>query len=320
MCGIAGYSISKTDAPHVNARAMAQDLLRAIESRGRDASGIAWSVQDKVWFQKEAITASKLAPLLESGQARTLIAHTRWATQGSPDDNGNNHPIHVDGLVGVHNGVINNDDALFRDIGCARQAKVDTEAIFALLRYGPGTVKGNDAHATELLPLLRGRAAIAWITTHDAPGTLHLARVSDSPLVIAQSDGGSLVFASTEHAVREAMRKEKLTVNYVQHVPEGTYLRVVYGRIHDVLRFDVPKSLPAWKANYTKASPMTSMPTASTTQKPASTTTNVTPAPTGTTTPQTPQKPTQSSGGGLTKAQRRANAKRRHHQNRVSGK
>ena len=48
----------------------------------------------------------------------------------------NNHPIRHGSVVGIHNGIIENDDALLARYGIERaepQMTVDSEAIFALM-------------------------------------------------------------------------------------------------------------------------------------------------------------------------------------------
>lgn len=234
MCGIAGFSLSKRDqAKGISAR-LARELALAIEHRGRDATGIGWTQADDdgtptVWVQKDNVTARALAPHFEIGRkVRTCIVHTRFATQGAPEDNLNNHPIERPGLLMVHNGVVRNDDDLFAMLDTERFGEVDSEAAAALLQHGPNIWHG--AEPTDLLPLVRGSAALAWLNLDD-PHTLHLARHAGSPLVVAGTVGGSLLFASEQHALRRAAMAAGLLVTWSQSISEGTYLVVKRGRV-----------------------------------------------------------------------------------------
>jgi glucosamine 6-phosphate synthetase-like amidotransferase/phosphosugar isomerase protein len=238
MCGIAGFSLSDS-TNNIDATALATALLHGIEERGRDAAGVAWhdTADGQVWIHKNDVKASLFTPSIDIGAARTAICHTRAATKGSPTQNVNNHPIEHHGIVGVHNGMIWNDDSIFDDLQCERTAKVDSEAAFALIARGPELY---DAPLDELLPLLKGSATLAWMDV-DEPDVLHLARVSQNPLIVAQSQTGSLLFASTRKTVLEAAMQTGFRIKYINDLPEGSHLRVKAGRITDVQRFTVAR-------------------------------------------------------------------------------
>lgn len=229
MCGIAGVSLHPNE--NVNATDLTRALLLGIEERGWHATGVAWADTDgDVWLVKDAVTASEFVKSDHApADTRTVLAHTRWATKGAVENNANNHPIDVGGIVGIHNGCLSNDDELFAKLGKDKRiAQVDSEAIFAhLLHSGLSTA--------DALQDLRGSAAIGWLEVEDG-NTLHLARVSSSPLVLAFTDKGSLLFASTAKALTNAAVLTGLTlVGDPVSVPEGTYFQVRDGKVvaHD---------------------------------------------------------------------------------------
>lgn len=224
MCGIAGASLAPTDS--IDSRRLAVSLLLGIEDRGRHATGVAWNNDDEIWVCKDAIPASEFVTGVHvPSESRTFIAHTRWATQGSPTNNDNNHPIDVRGIVGVHNGCMWSDDLLFDLIGPEKRiAQVDSEAIFAFLLHS----KLPTREALEMLT--SGSAAIAWFNLNDTD-TLNLARVSSSPLILARTSNGSLLFASTREALQRAADKNGLTISMFTTVEEGTFLQVREGEI-----------------------------------------------------------------------------------------
>lgn len=245
MCGIAGFSLAPNERCYPTR--LAAVMLKAIEHRGPHATGAAWvdPKTGQVWVHKDALTASSFIKHLDLRGGRTAILHTRWATKGDPSNNDNNHPIDVTGVVGVHNGQIANDDAIFEALGARakREAQVDSEAIFAALKAE------REAEAFTVLTTLKGTAAVAWFDV-DTDGfnhsrTLHLARVKGSPLWIGTTPKGSTVFASTLGAIKAAAEEMNTTLTYRHEVEEGTYLRV---RLGTVSKWDaIPGILPTVK-------------------------------------------------------------------------
>ena len=119
MCGIAGFCINDADHKKLKTRSIAKSLLLAIQERGEDATGAAWSENDNgkpaLFYAKSDMPAHEFIESLDDlmpRYTRTAILHTRWATKGDPADNDNNHPIVVGNTVGIHNGVITNDNSV----------------------------------------------------------------------------------------------------------------------------------------------------------------------------------------------------------------
>lgn len=225
MCGIAGASLAPQET--VNSRELATALMLRIEERGRHATGVAWvDGNDETWVTKGAVPAKDFVKGAHvPNTARTFIAHTRYATHGATSDNRNNHPIDVEGIVGIHNGVVWNDKDLFELIGEEKRiAEVDSEAIFA-------TILHSGLEITDTLELVDGSAAVAWYAESDTPRTLNLARIHSSPIVVGVTEKGSVLFASTERAVRGAATAVNLPLAAVYNLPEGIYHRILDGEV-----------------------------------------------------------------------------------------
>lgn len=254
MCGIGAFQIVGGECDPAQ---VARVLLRLLEVRGRDASGVAWHDNGETYIQKAAIAGSVLARQLDKSVGTTGIVHTRWATQGSPKQEANNHPIDASGVVGVHNGHCSNDDELIRMCeGYKRKGQVDSEAIFALIAHGP-----KDLKLRERLAKVRGGAALFWLRTGDTKQRLHVARLQSSPLVLGMTKGGSIVGASTEPILRETAKRCGLVFDVVHTLPEGTYMRCEDGRIAETQEVRIQRewsfALPDYSRRSTYTAPAT---------------------------------------------------------------
>ncbi len=229
MCGIAGYSLSP-DSP-LGRTLAAQALLAGIAERGADAVGYASRGEgEPVSVTKLRGGASALLDEIAVPQdAVHVLIHVRDHTKGHPGVVANNHPIRHGAVVGVHNGVIENDDELLARYGIDRHepgTTVDSEAIFALM-----ALRRNDPRGLEEL---RGAMATAWLDERD-PERLYLARGVARPLWLG-STRGALFFASTRRAlaILEAALHMRLATREVR---EGRILEVRDGAVTRERRF-----------------------------------------------------------------------------------
>ena len=220
MCGISGVLVSPSDLARVQVDEVVALLTREMESRGKEATGIArLTVSNRIRLTKAPVVASTFLakhPGIGAG-CRLVISHTRQSTQGSPKDNINNHPIVCGDIIGVHNGMVHNDYELYRTYGWNRAGKVDSEAIFAAI---------NHLGAVEGLEELEGSIACAWMDKTDL-GALWIARHTHSPMHVGISEGGSVIFASTNAAVAKAavLFPGGITIDPIK---EGVILRCVH--------------------------------------------------------------------------------------------
>ena len=195
MCGIAGYSL-RPGSP-LDRTLVAQTLLAGIAERGADAVGYAYrdpASSDPVVVKQRTPASELLDRIAVAPRASELLVHVRDYTKGHPSIAANNHPVSHGPVVGIHNGIILNDDALLAGQGCARVEPgmtVDSEAIFA--------VAAHSASDPRALEVLRGAMAAAWLDRRE-PGVMHLARGVGRPLWVGEGPDG-VFFASTENAL-----------------------------------------------------------------------------------------------------------------------
>ncbi|OLC04214.1 MAG: glutamine--fructose-6-phosphate transaminase (isomerizing) [Gemmatimonadetes bacterium] len=180
MCGIVGYIGPRQAAP------ILLEGLRRLEYRGYDSAGVAVQNGGGVAVRKLAGRVQGLRDALarEPLAGTSGIAHTRWATHGAPTTR-NAHP-HVDcrdRIAVVHNGIIENADALraaLERTGHRFRTETDTETLAHLIEEAAGTTL-EERVATALGDVV-GTYGLAAISAEE-PGKIVVAR-QGSPVLL----------------------------------------------------------------------------------------------------------------------------------------
>ncbi|MDP5210492.1 glutamine--fructose-6-phosphate transaminase (isomerizing) [Microbulbifer sp. 2205BS26-8] len=181
MCGIVGALAQR------NVTEILLEGLRRLEYRGYDSAGVCLRNGDgRLQLRKSLGKVADLEAKLQErpAEGHQGIAHTRWATHGVPS-NENAHP-HMSGPIAlVHNGIIENHQALrceLQEKGYQFASDTDTEVvahlIHSLSKEGLSLVDAV-GKATQLL---EGAYALAVISSEE-PDVLACARYG-SPLVL----------------------------------------------------------------------------------------------------------------------------------------
>jgi glucosamine 6-phosphate synthetase-like amidotransferase/phosphosugar isomerase protein len=223
VCGIAGYSLSVEC--RIDRTLAAQTLFAAIAERGSDAAGYAYTrPEGPTVVHKQRTGASRLldSVAIPNDSAAALL-HVRDYTKGHPSLAANNHPVRHGAVLGVHNGVIANDDALFERHALTRDEPdmtVDSEAIFALVE--------GATHVPAALEELHGSMATAWLDER-VPEVVFVARGVGRPLWLGRG-AGATVFASTKAAL-ELVERYTATRLDKEELDEGTLVTLGGGEI-----------------------------------------------------------------------------------------
>ena len=120
MCGIAGYSLTASSPLERTLAAQASWLESPSAAPTQSVTLTALPARASV---RCTSSARAQAPLLEEitvPQSATESWSTSATTKGHPTVAANNHPIRHGAVIGIHNGVIHNDDELLADHDCAR--------------------------------------------------------------------------------------------------------------------------------------------------------------------------------------------------------
>ena len=199
MCGIVGAVAER------NITAILLEGLKRLEYRGYDSAGVAVYTQDeKLERMRRPGKVSELeqALALEPLIGRLGIAHTRWATHGAPCER-NAHPHFSGDLAVVHNGIIENHEALreqLKALGYAFTSDTDTEVIAHLLHHTLKDIPDLADALKATVKQLHGAYGLAVISARQ-PDRLVAAR-SGSPLVIGLGLGENFL-ASDQLALRQ---------------------------------------------------------------------------------------------------------------------
>jgi glutamine---fructose-6-phosphate transaminase (isomerizing) len=189
MCGIIGIIAKRPVAPELI------EGLRRLEYRGYDSAGLATLIDGRIERRRAEGKLSNLVAKLErEPMPGTIgIAHTRWATHGLPIEK-NAHPIATDKIAVVHNGIIENYQALRQELtglGYAFQTDTDTEAVAIMAtRYLAEGATPAQAVA-KTLGRIEGAFALAFLFAgeHD----LLICARRGPPLAIGYGDGEMFV-------------------------------------------------------------------------------------------------------------------------------
>ncbi|MFN3995717.1 MAG: glutamine--fructose-6-phosphate transaminase (isomerizing) [bacterium] len=185
MCGIVGYKGRK-----INVRLLV-DTLKLLEYRGYDSSGIAFKNGTNLEVKKNEGKIEKLYEFLNfdgDKQSELMIAHTRWATHGIPNDV-NAHP-HVSGsLALVHNGIIENYKEIKAKLkGYEFKSETDSEVIVHLINsFYSGDLFDAVVKAVDLL-----KGAFAFVVIDVKTNSLAAVKM-ESPIIIGITKEGYLI-------------------------------------------------------------------------------------------------------------------------------
>lgn len=232
MCGIFGIVDGQNAAfSSSSIKKVIKLLFRLSESRGKEASGIVIRSGSQIVVLKEPIVASKLIKSNEfnflfnnyitssnshqiiKNQPLAILGHSRLVTSGQSERNLNNQPVIKDGAVGIHNGVVVNDEKIWREMSSIKKSyNVDTEVIFSLLQMFRSQGQ-NLIEATKSTYLtIDGSASIAVL--FDDINHLLLATNTGSLYYCLNKKLNSIVFASEKNILNKLFNSRFLREDF----------------------------------------------------------------------------------------------------------
>ena len=187
MCGIVAY------LGHRQAEAVIIKGLKRLEYRGYDSAGIALMNGGlNVYKKKGKVTELEASLAGLDLDSHIGMGHTRWATHGEPnDENAHPHYSATKKLAIIHNGIIENYNALKQELtrkGHVFQSETDTEVFIHFIE----DIKENENCPLDeaiRLALTKVIGAYAIVVMSLEEPDLLIAARKGSPLVIGVGKG-----------------------------------------------------------------------------------------------------------------------------------
>lgn len=231
MCGIFGVIANKnSDISSVQLTKIINNLFLLSESRGKDASGVSFFYGDNIDVYKKSISGKEIikennykniyknftnasfSDLDIPKISLAVIGHVRMATNGSLKDNHDNHPVIKDNVIGVHNGIIVNTEALwerYKDIN--RLYKVDTEILLGLFDMFINQGNSIEASIVKTFNQIQGYTSTAIVTRNF--DTVILSSNNGSLYILYDEMKKFFIFASEQNILLTVQKKLKNFLN-----------------------------------------------------------------------------------------------------------
>lgn len=231
MCGIFGIVAPAQTLPDATIKRITDQLFTLSESRGKEASGVAARTDAHLIVAKYALPASVMIKrpqhqtLIKQALATqgtiSIIGHSRLVTNGSARIHSNNQPVMAERMVGIHNGIITNVDALWQRYQAAFQptSDLDTEVLLRLVRHFYQQTQSLAVAVQRAYAELEGVASVALLfEDFDA---LLLATNNGSLYTARHPESGAFLFASERYIVEQTLQGQQLEGFRVQHMAAG---------------------------------------------------------------------------------------------------
>ena len=220
MCGIFGISVSKDSAVKQHYNKIASTLFLLSESRGKEASGFAINTGIELRYLKSPFPASDLVKssifkreidtLINSdNNFYTIIGHSRLVTNGYEQFNENNQPVIKNNLATIHNGIIVNDNELWKKFKDEKRlSSLDSELIPTLFRRFLNQGDTLQTALSNLYKEIYGMTSIAVLPFEN--NNLILATNNGSLYYLLSKDSSAFIFASERFILNSLIEKLKL--------------------------------------------------------------------------------------------------------------
>lgn len=216
MCGIFGIVSTDIDSDaHKKCPVLLNTLFKLSESRGKEASGLAFVFENSIKILKSPDAASILIKknnfkkiVKDWSDKRhnfVCIGHSRMVTHGSEFNNTNNQPVITPDMTLVHNGIIVNDAELWEKYAFAENKKeLDSELIPIILKKNHFKIALLNSLKT-LFSEIKGMTSFATLISDR--DEMIMATNNGSLYMLIKKNGHLVVFASESLILKKLIAK-----------------------------------------------------------------------------------------------------------------
>jgi glucosamine--fructose-6-phosphate aminotransferase (isomerizing) len=205
MCGIFAYTGDKKAQP------ILLEGLQSLEYRGYDSAGIFMPGSPLVKTPGAVTELRKRVHF--TSDAKSGIAHLRWATHGEPTEvNAHPHADCTGDVYVAHNGIIENFRELKEELkkrNHSFKSETDTEILAHMIEEGVVSGKSFEDSVIDTLGKVRGTYGLL-ISYAKEPGTVITARMG-SPVVLGLGSGENFIASDATPILRHT--KEVVFLN-----------------------------------------------------------------------------------------------------------
>ncbi len=154
MCGIFGQ-VSSTKVNRDNLK----KLVKHSEQRGMDSSGLIYYEDSTYKIYRADYKIEKLMKKVKPYNSKVVLGHSRLITNGL----GDNQPVVRDNICAIHNGIIVNEEEVWKKIKIERKLQIDSELIVAIAEKHLAVGGELSKLPQKILSLCRGVIACALV-------------------------------------------------------------------------------------------------------------------------------------------------------------
>ncbi len=188
MCGLFGQVAKNT----INKNNLFQ-LVRHSEQRGVDSSGLIYYDESLYKVERADYNIEQLLARVKPFGSSVVLGHSRLITNGLAD----NQPVVRGNISAVHNGIIVNEDDIWKNLRVERQLKIDSEVIVAIAEKHFLDEEELTELPTKILSICRGVVACALML----PELGKLVLFSNNGSLYKGEIGDDIYFASERYAL-----------------------------------------------------------------------------------------------------------------------
>jgi glucosamine--fructose-6-phosphate aminotransferase (isomerizing) len=154
MCGIFGaISLSKVKIKDI------KTLVKHSKQRGKDSSGIIKSFDNKYTIFRADFDIEKLIKKVKLNDSNLILGHSRLITNGLED----NQPVIRGNIAVLHNGIVVNCDAIWKELDIKPKLEIDSEIIVGIAEEMLKRGKSIEELSEEILSRCKGQVSAALI-------------------------------------------------------------------------------------------------------------------------------------------------------------